>query len=236
MLTEDIEKYYLGFREKSLTTDRYSSFDFCYNYFYHTKNLLTDTEKSCLVLGFYLASWGMYRGSSFILDKSLKHLESTIIYINELKLNQDWVWEIDVDKYDKTNIDKIIEIYGKIKKQMIEGKNADVTLVSKIMLGVFGFVPAFDNNFSSTFREIYKGDCGFRSINVKSLNLIKTFYDSNKDVIDYLSNKTKTKDFLTGDETELCYPKAKIIDMYGFMKGKNSAENNDRRFKLIQTN
>jgi len=49
-------------------TDRYTSFDYCYNYFRQpSKEILADMEKSCLVIGFYLASWGMLRGSSFLL-------------------------------------------------------------------------------------------------------------------------------------------------------------------------
>lgn len=66
-------------------THRYLSFDYCYNYFYQNRNkLLQDLEKSCLVLGFYLASWGMYRESSFMLERNSNHLKNTIEYINTL--------------------------------------------------------------------------------------------------------------------------------------------------------
>ncbi|EKM28037.1 hypothetical protein VCHENC02_6024, partial [Vibrio harveyi] len=37
-----------------------------------------DMEKSCLALGFYLASWGMFRGSSFMLEKSAKNFENLV--------------------------------------------------------------------------------------------------------------------------------------------------------------
>ncbi|MGB5988764.1 MAG: hypothetical protein WBG43_03365 [Marinifilaceae bacterium] len=41
---------------------RLNSYDYCYNYFASHKGqaLLDGMEKSCLVLGFYLASWGIY--------------------------------------------------------------------------------------------------------------------------------------------------------------------------------
>jgi len=45
------------FKSKSETTDRYTSFDYCYNYFKRNNDFTNDIEKSCLVLGFYLASW-----------------------------------------------------------------------------------------------------------------------------------------------------------------------------------
>ena len=90
-----------------------------------------------------------------------------------------------------------------------------MTLVTKIMLGVYGIIPAFDSFFTDTFRSIFKNECGFRSVNTKSLNHIKQFYEHNKDDIDYWSTKIFTTDFLTGKKTNVNYTKAKIIDMYG---------------------
>ena len=53
-------------------------------------------------------------------------------------------------------------------------------------------------------------------MNEKSLNLIGDFYNANREVIDRLSMETFTTDFLTEKKTKIHYPKAKIIDMYGF--------------------
>ena len=86
----------------------------------------------------------MFRGSSFLLQKSVKHFQPTIQYIATLDNS---VWKIDVDKYDEQNIQKIIKIYKNIKDRLIPNGNADLTLTTKILLGVFGFVPAFDNYF-----------------------------------------------------------------------------------------
>lgn len=111
----DIELVINDFKDKSKPDDRYTSFDFCYNYFRTTNDLTIDIEKSCLVLGFYLASWGMFRGSSFLLQHSVNHFKPTILYINSLDKS---VWNIDVDKYDEKNIEQIIEIYNEIKKRL----------------------------------------------------------------------------------------------------------------------
>ena len=86
------------------------------------------------------------------------------------------------------------------------------------MLGVFGFIPAFDNYFGNTFRGIFN-DCGFRSINYKSLDCIQQFYEHNKEDIDNLASQTFITDFKSGTKTNSQYTKAKIIDMYGFTKG-----------------
>ena len=206
---------------------RYASFDYCYNYFLETKDLTKDIEKSCLVLGFYLASWGMFRGSSFLLEKSVKHFEDTIKYIAEIRKS---VCKIDVNNYSKNNISKIIEIYSKIKSILINEDNAHLTLVTKILLGVFGFVPAFDNYFCDTFRDIDKDEkYGFRVLNEDSLNFIKRFYEANKDSIDKLSEQTFTIDFKNGGKTSINYTKAKIIDMYGFTIGLEKAKEKKKK-------
>lgn len=84
--------------------ERYASFDFCYNYFYsfYKENKLSElaNEKnlhaSCLQIGFYLASWGMMRGSSFLLEKSARNYGKLIIEISKMKPK---LWEIDIDNY-----------------------------------------------------------------------------------------------------------------------------------------
>jgi hypothetical protein len=213
----DIHDVIAKFQRNNNPEDRYASFDYCYRYFLTSSSdeLIDDVERSCLVIGFYLASWGMLRGSSFLLNKSIKHYEPLIKYIASLNKN---VWQIDIDNYTKENKEIICEIYKKIKENVIENGNSHLTLTTKIMLGVFGFVPAFDNYFGNTFRNIFT-DCGFRSINNHSLECIKKFYDYNKIDIDNLADQSFVTDFISGDKTNHQYTKAKIIDMYGFTKG-----------------
>ena len=195
--------------------ERYASFDFCYNYFYsfYKENKLDELankknlQMSCLQLGFYLASWGMMRGSSFLLGKSVKNYKNLIVAISKMKPR---LWEIDVDKYNEDNINlllnckqQIIEVFGK------ENKPSD-TLVTKIMLGVFANIPAYDQYFRKSLN--------LHSLNKKSLLKIKKFYKESKETFD--SFKIRTFDFLTSQETDIIYPKAKLIDMCGFMAGQ----------------
>ncbi|HLC81001.1 MAG TPA: hypothetical protein VJG31_04485 [Candidatus Nanoarchaeia archaeon] len=195
--------------------ERYASFDFCYNYFYsfYKENKLDELankknlQMSCLQLGFYLASWGMMRGSSFLLEKSVKNYKNLIVAISKMNPR---LWEIDVDKYDEDNINlllnckqQIIEVLGK------ENKPSD-TLVTKIMLGVFANIPAYDQYFRKSLNLC--------SLNKKSLLKIKKFYEESKETFD--SFKIHTFDFLTSQETDIIYPKAKLIDMCGFMAGQ----------------
>ncbi|WP_206363213.1 hypothetical protein [Sinomicrobium pectinilyticum] len=217
LIRTDIVMEVEKFKVHSHPEDRYTSFDYCYNYFLTTSDLTKDIEKSCLALGFYLASWGMLRGSSFLLQKSTKHFEQTVRYISDLDRS---IWNIDVDNYNDHNIQTILTIYKEIKECLIHNGNADLTLTTKVLLGVFGFLPAFDNYFCNTFRVIAEGQCGFRRVNEKSLTFIREFYEANKYTIDNLAKQTYTTDFITGRKTKINYPKAKIIDMYGFTVGQ----------------
>jgi len=214
MIRTDIEARILEVTSKSNANHRYASFDYCFNYFRTTEDLKKDVEKSCLTLGFYLASWGMFRGSSFLVQKSAKYFEPTIHYISELDYS---IGEIDVDNYTDRNIHTIIDVYNGIKDRVIIDRKTDLTLVSKILLGVFGFIPAFDTYFTAAFRKICDGQCNFRRVDTQSLTVIKDFYDINRTQIDNLSHQIFTTDFITGQKTTINYPKAKIIDMYGFI-------------------
>ena len=200
--------------------ERYASFDFCYNYFYsfYKRNKLDELaneknfQMSCLQLGFYLASWGMIRGSSFLLEKSVKYYENLIIAISKMNPK---LWKIDVNNYDEENIKLLLnckqQIIGVLGK---ENKPSD-TLVTKIMLGIFANVPAYDENF----KKFLKKNHYCQTFNKTSLNQIKIFYEKKKKSFDSFK-EVHTFDFLTSNETGIIYTKAKLIDMYGFMDGK----------------
>lgn len=60
---------------------RYHSFDFCYFHFRSSKERGGEDiniEQSCQVLWSYLGSWGMLRGSSFLLSKNPAYLKGLV--------------------------------------------------------------------------------------------------------------------------------------------------------------
>ena len=212
------------FYKEAAPEHRYASFDYCYNYFQKTSiaGMEADIEKACLELSFYLASWGMLRGSSFLLQKSSKYYEPLIKYFIELKYEKHNIWKLDVPDYSDRNNAEILEIYEQIKQRIIDSQDSrHIVLVTKIMLGVFGCIPAFDTYFTNTFRDITQplpGRNGFRTVNSNSLNHIQRFYVANSSEIEELRNIIHTIDFKTGKPTVEKYSCAKIIDMYGFAK------------------
>lgn len=198
---------------------RYASFDYCFNYFQGFKNKKDIANKdniqnSCLHLAFYLASWGMLRGSSFLLQKSIKFYEPLVKYISQK--DEDF-WKIDIDNYDKNgNLEKLIQCYEEIQDKLKDDnskKKASDTLITKIMLGVFGNVPAFDSYF--------KIGSNLGTFSKRTLKQIINFYnnDDYKNIISNEAKKVKTFEYHDGVKSKRQYTKAKIIDMIFFIEG-----------------
>ena len=196
---------------------RYTSFDYCFNYFQSFREsgnfaaiaYPENMQLSCLQLGFYLASWGMLRGSAELLQKSARHF---VTVVEVIARTDPAFWQIDADSYTESNIEQLIE-HSKILRGAI-GLLSEI-LVTKIMLGVFGSVPAFDQNFK-------KGFC-VSTFGAKALRKIGAFYNQNAELIE--KYRVPTLDFVTGEPTERLYTRAKVIDMVFFIEGmsKNAA-------------
>lgn len=234
-------------KENEPAVSRGRSFDYCYNYFRTNTGvqLTKDIEKSCLAIGFYLASWGMFRSRGFIWTKSVKCFEPLIEFISKSKTDSA-IWDLDLDNYNPENIQKICnlydEIYDVLKMKIFNNELSEQlpshtvhspskTLVTKIMLGVFGSVPAFDTNFNKFLEDLSNGKRGLNSFNAETLDFISQFYCANETVINNLSDSTQTIDFKNGKLTGLRYTKARIIDMYGFIIGERILKKESERKK-----
>lgn len=212
---EKMRRKYLidDFLDSRKENDRYASFDYCYNYFYkfyknNEINKIADEnnlEMSCLHLWFYLASWWMMRWSSFLLKKSMKNFKNLMIQISKLDNSY---FEIDIDNYNEENINKLLYLKKIIVLSFDKDESPTDTLVTKIMLWIFWNTPAFDRFFKDWMNISW--------FNKKNLFKVYDFYIENKIMIDKL--EIKTLDFSLWKDTNIKYPKAKIIDMYWFMK------------------
>lgn len=223
---DDIAKYVEKFNAINSIQDRYASFDLCYRYFFTNRDELKNTEMSCYVLWSYLASWGMLR-NSFLLQKSPAHLKNLIEYVHDKE--NDHLFNVDVDSYDDTNKKIIIIAYNEIKTRLGIKKERSITLVTKIMLGVFGCIPAYDTYFSDTFTKM--GGKGFKAEGLTeiSLGFISEFYIKHNNIIDPLKEKCNVKCFNKENESSVMkYTRAKIIDMYGFQRALSISEDEKR--------
>ena len=176
------------FLDKRQPDARSSSFDYCFNYFQsyreagdvseisNPKNM----ELSCLHLGFYLASLGMLRPSSGLLQRSVKHYAKVIETIASA---DPVVWEIDAHCYTEQNIALLQQIAVQLRAALLD--RATDTLVTKVMLGVFGCVPAFDTYFRRGF--------GVGAFSPRALSKIAEWYTQNAQIIE--NNRVLTIDF-----------------------------------------
>lgn len=202
----------------------YKSWEHCRNAF--LKNRCSNSEDVsdylCLHLAFYLASWGMYRGSSFLLQKDYKVHKDVIKIILDKKYESLWsvgVHELVAD----SKITKLIEAVGNeigdaysntyptekeidcedVKNIIKSRKNhATDTLITKILLGTFGCVPAYDQAFTRNIKKYGIADNHYGN---ESIMALAKFY------VDYYDILEKKRAELNRDNT--VYTQMKIIDM-----------------------
>jgi hypothetical protein len=202
---------------------RYASFDYCFNYFQSFREVggtadIAAPENmllSCLHLGFYLASWGMFRGSSDLPNRSLKQFEPVVELIARTPGD---VWAIDAHCYSEAACGKLISTAGDIQEALRrpDGAWPTRTLATKVMLGVFGNVPAFDSRVVAGLRKTRLTErFGFRA-----LRDIGRFYDDHREAIE--RHRECTLDFATGQPGHRPYTRAKVIDEIFFIEGRGS--------------
>lgn len=208
----DIEgclKTYLGKREPRA---RYASFDYCFNYFQSHReegklpHLLRGEGRqlSCLQLGFYLASWGMLRGSSDLLQRSVRNFIPVVEVIASAPAA---IWDMDAHLYGDGSCPIVFEVARQIEAALPDG--ASDILVTKVMLGTFGCVPAFDTYF--------KKGLGVSTFGRSALKKVGEFYTAHAELID--RNRVHTLEFESGSRSERRYTRAKVIDMIFFVAG-----------------
>lgn len=208
-----IDKYLSNMVQDS--NHRFKSWEHCYGAF---NNLDNPTDYLALHLAFYLASWGMYRGSCGILWKDYTiHMDAVNIIRKFHSLRKEWLTMDDISQ--------VIDLYGKLKKYYGEIKyykpenstsplNLAVTdtLITKIMLGTIGCVPALDGLFKRAFH------CQGKQFDEELLKRIIDYSQSNKDTIQqcqrYISEKL-----------HCFYPSMKVVDMYFWQRGFDDLQN-----------
>ena len=213
-----INKYYSDLEVNE--NARYLSWEHCYKVFQeaHKKPDLTDTDIDYLSLhlAFYLASWGMYRGSSFLLQMDYKvHID----IVQELfKSRYNNLWRINCPELQKqenlnTLMDLIKEtkaIYN-LKRKNIKDINKDSSeiLVSKVLLGTLGCIPAYDQYFK---KGITTANITTQSLKEFSIKGLTEYYNNNKNELEDIRRSISLK-------RKVEYPQMKILDMAFWQAG-----------------
>ena len=128
-----------------------------------------------LQLAFYLASWGMYRGSLFLLQKDYKvHIPVVKELLNE---KYDVLAGIDCIGFKDDSNQKLLQdinsfleqyydkIRHKVKEQELKNQ-LSFTLITKILMGTLGCVPAYDRYFIAGIKnqKVATGNYNIRSV------------------------------------------------------------------------
>ncbi|EIP2873960.1 hypothetical protein ACYJA9_001420 [Campylobacter upsaliensis] len=190
---------------KEIDNHRYLSWEHCYEYFYiNRKNV--DYDYASLMLSFYLASWGMYRGSSFLL-----HYDYQIYKIMLKEL-------LDINLWDKQDWNQITQANKIIEEKLLLYKNnknkISNTLIAKILLGIFGCTPAYDRFFVNGLKK--------HNINNNKIPIqyCEDSYIGIIDLIDRCKSSFKFPKIPLKYNKNIYYPDMKIMDMYFWILGK----------------
>lgn len=191
---------------------RSRSWEHCYRVF---RDARTDPSPDCdylsLHLAFYLASWGMYRGSSFLLQKDYKVLVPIVEEV--LKPEYDCLFGLACADLRESEIQDRLENLNKYIAKHFEPIRDEVAgrevptpvspvLITKILMGTLGCVPAYDRFFVD---GIKKHKVTTQEYSLNSVLRLVDFYEAHNDRLEDARRGMRTED--------LTYPQMKLLDM-----------------------
>jgi len=186
---------------------RYKSWEHCYLYFIQDKIVI---DAACLQMAFYLASWGMYRGSSFLLWKDYLIHKEVVAHLIQRKHLQ----KLNFTDITENEIQEIFELISWVKNwyqnniDVVNGEkkkiNVTDTLATKIILGALGCIPAYDRYFIDGIRN--KG-LSYSGLKAKNFSSVVKFYKENRKSFLHANSEILKR-------SSISYPPMKLVDMY----------------------
>lgn len=201
------------FKERTINEHhRFRSWEHCYGYFHsnNSKAWAEESDEAALQLGFYLASWGMYRGSSFLLQHAYTIHRRAVACLAEERWDVLWDCEFGKSAADGELIPVVIQLRSCLGRAYEPfGKPTD-TLVTKIILGTIGCVPAVDQFFVEGFKGYGQA---YSRFNERFLNRVLKFaLEHQRELLDAQTEIQK--------QVGKHYPLMKLVDMYFFQLGR----------------
>ena len=192
--------------------DRDRSWEHCYRYFHSADagTIRKDHDQAALQLGFYLASWGMYRGSSFLLQYAYTVHVGVVDCLVEAKFSPLWDPGVGASSKDTTHASLILDLCQGVKNVYQPSakaldKNVSDILLTKVVLGTCGCFPAWDTYFHEGYKH-----CGFSPPS----RLTPTFI---QEILQFCLNHLsdlQTEQSRIEHAYGMRYPLMKLVDMY----------------------
>ena len=191
---------------------RSRSWEHCYRVFRDARtDSSPDYDYLSLNLAFYLASWGMYRGSSFLLQKDYKVLSPIVEKV--LKPEYDCLFGIACADLRESEVQGSLEKlnkyiaahFGPIRDEVAGRKvvsSVSPVLITKILMGTLGCVPAYDRFFVDGIKK-YKVTT--QEYTPESVRRLVDFYEEHNDRLEEARRGMRVGD--------LIYPQMKLLDM-----------------------
>lgn len=149
------------YRSASGEHHRYRSWEHCYSYFRRARRqgLAADRDHAALQLAFYLASWGMYRGSSFLLRHAYTVHRGVVDLVARRHFDELWDPDFGARPKDALLIPRVRELIAAVHESYepfaptTGSAQPTDTLITKVILGTFGCLPACDRYFIDGFKR-----------------------------------------------------------------------------------
>ncbi len=189
---------------------RQRSWEHCYLHFRKPAN----EDLDALHLAFFLASWGMYRGSSNLLKKDYK---VHIPIVREFRKDRyARLWHAGISE----EIDLLFELVEELKRIYEEkGVSATDTLITKVFLGTLCCTPAYDTYFKEGVKAWNSRHSGetklIQTFGRNSYRGLLRFYHKHDDELRETQAKITQCDAIE-------YPMMKLIDMYFLNLGREN--------------
>lgn len=213
--TVDFEKFKTGINGflsdympscSDIQKNRVFSYDICRQHFAPT--LSRNKDEDAVYLFAFLSSWGMLRNTG-LMNISPYGLSNTVQAIYE---NFEYFKTNDIFSIKDEGISDFVANFGKISEGLDKDNiSSSNTMVSKIILGVWGSIPALDTNFNKAF--------GFYPT-TKIEKVICELRETFKNIPEADSSKIHNSLLEPyGKLNPEYYGKPKLVDMYGFYVG-----------------
>lgn len=207
---------------------RYLAFDICHSYFQNNKgkaSLPHKKKKSILTLWGFLSAWGMMRRGSFLSQKNPFILKDAIGIIDKYAM----LFDVDIEDYDEYR-DAIIKCFSELSCSIgqYDNRKPSITLITKIMYGVYSCIPAIDINVSVYLNYI---NGSYPTTIQSALDAVKKCYVQNKSLL--MPLEISTIDWKNHPYTRL-FNSVRMVDMMAYTKGKDIRKEKRKNSLLIR--